>query len=42
VLYAINPMILARHRKTLIASRAKSDKSDAYHLALDGFGAPLP
>ena len=32
VLYAINPMSLARHRETLITSRAKSDKSDAYYL----------
>jgi transposase len=32
VLYAINPMSLARHRETLVTSRAKSDKSDAYYL----------
>jgi Transposase len=32
VLYAVNPMSLARHRETLITSRAKSDKSDAYYL----------
>jgi hypothetical protein len=32
VLYAINPMSLARHRETLVTSRAKSDKSDAFYL----------
>ena len=32
VLYAVNPMSLARHRETLVTSRAKSDKSDAYYL----------
>ena len=32
VLYALNPLSLARHRETLITSRAKSDKSDAYYL----------
>ena len=32
VLYAVNPMSLARHRETLITSRAKSDQSDAYYL----------
>jgi len=32
VLYAVNPMSLARHRETLVPSRAKSDASDAYYL----------
>jgi len=32
VLYARNPMSLARHRETLVPSRAKSDASGAYYL----------
>ena len=32
VVYAVNPMALARHRETLITSRAKSDAIDAYYL----------